>query len=515
MPRVWSGPRRFQLVQLAFLGLLQAVLALLLARGVTQVLSGDARGGLIAMLVAAVLGIGAARWMERVVAEKLGQHYVHEERRHLLAAALHPDNTASLGVTVTRASNDLSAVRNWLALGIVPLVTGVPLILGVLGGLAVLDWRILLAVVTPLALVGVAIPVLARATFARSRALRRRRGRLSARIADMVVARESVLASGAVSRELNAVGRDSQRVVAAAVSRATVTGLTRAATMTAASLSTVSVVWLAAAGHPDPATVAGTMTLLGVLATPVSDMGRVVEYRQNHLAAARILRPLNERAEQFRAAERRRAQEWEWAGENTGIVEVRDLVVDGLPVPDLAAFPGDRVRMCSRDPRRVSAVLSALARGAATVGGADLRAAPATVRRGLLGVASAEMPLERGSVSRLTGLRVPGAQPLELRRVLEKVGLRETVRESRKGMATMLRNGGTPWAPDEVSRLKLARALLREPPLLVLGHLDATLDPQGRALLGEVILSYPGVVVFSAGFLEFPQGSIVDWNLDT
>ena len=205
MPRVWSGDRRLHLVHLAGLGVVQAALALILALGVTRVLAGDSRPELFAVLAATVLGIGVARWVERVVAEQLGQDYVHEQRRLLLTAALHPQDRASLGVTVTRASNDLAAVRNWLSLGIVPLVTGVPLIVGVLAGLALLDWRVAVAVAAPLVAAGGALPFLARATYRRSRALRRRRGRLSARIADVVIARDSVQANGAVSRELNAV----------------------------------------------------------------------------------------------------------------------------------------------------------------------------------------------------------------------------------------------------------------------------------------------------------------------
>lgn len=495
MPRVWSGDRRLHLVHLAGLGVVQAALALILALGVTRVLAGDGRPELIAVLAATVLGIGVARWVERVVAEQLGQDYVHEQRRLLLTAALHPQDRASLGVTVTRASNDLAAVRNWLSLGIVPLVTGVPLIVGVLAGLALLDWRVAVAVAAPLVAAGGALPFLARATYRRSRALRRRRGRLSARIADVVIARDSVQANGAVSRELNALSRDSRRVVDAAVHRSVVTGLTRAVTAGAASLSTVAVVWLAAAGHLDPAGVAGAMTLLGVLATPVTDLGRVVEYRQNHLAAARILRPLNERAAEHREAEDRRAAEWTPVGEHTGIVEVPG---------ELVAFPGDRVHVHSADPARVDAAVAALARGEVSVGGADMRAAPGKVRRELIGVAVTGMAVERGSVARLAGLRVPGARPLELRRVIERVGLRPSVAAADRGMGTTLRNGGSPWSPEEVDRLKLARALLREPPLLVVDIATVPLD--------GILANYPGVVVSTT---PLQDGNTIDWNLDT
>src|SRR5699024_295296 len=113
-------------------------------------------------LAGAVVGIGLTRWLERVVAEDLGQDYVYEQRRKLVAAALHNIGNRSLGVVVTRASNDLTAVRNWIAQGIVPLLTAVPLIAVILAGLAVTNLPVAMTVAIPLTVTGGVMPFLAR-----------------------------------------------------------------------------------------------------------------------------------------------------------------------------------------------------------------------------------------------------------------------------------------------------------------------------------------------------------------
>lgn len=208
MPRLWRARRRLLLITLGVLGVLQAALAIIMSLSVSAVLSGDR--GLIALLLATTLGLGAAQWIQKVVAEDLGQHYVHEVRRELVGAALVPGNANSLGVTVTRASNDLTAVRNWVTLGIVSLATGVPLIAIVLAALFVHDIRTGIAVAVPLLMCVAVLPVVARWTLKRARELRKKRGRMAARIADSVMAGELLHATGAIDRELNAVTRDSE-----------------------------------------------------------------------------------------------------------------------------------------------------------------------------------------------------------------------------------------------------------------------------------------------------------------
>ncbi|WP_099092681.1 ABC transporter transmembrane domain-containing protein [Corynebacterium crudilactis] len=463
MPKLWLGRRRSLLTQLAFLGVLQALLAIILSLSVAAVLDGDR--GLIALLLATTLGLGMAQWIQKVVAEDLGQHYVHEVRRELVGAALVPGKATSLGVTVTRASNDLTAVRNWLALGIVPMVTGIPLIGIVLVALFVQDIRTGVAVAAPLLICMAFLPVLARWTLIRAQELRSKRGRMAARIADSVMAGEMLWAVGGVNREVNAVSRDSDRVVVAAVKRSWATGFTRALMAMAASLSTVSVV---VSGHLDPSEVAGTMMLLGVLATPVTELGRVVEYRQNYKAAIRILIPLLQRGSEFKQTQ-------------TQLPGLK--VSEGVPgvnVKGIAARPGERIHLTGETCDTRAWISSLIEEGDGVVNGQQLSQLPLKQRRMLIGIASTHHYLSRGSVSRLASIRVPDATAEEISAALAQVGLDndKTTQKQR------LKNGGQPWNTAQINKLKLASATLRTPPLLVLEGIDP-----------HIVKDYPGVVI--------------------
>lgn len=545
MPKVWRGRRRFLLVTLVVLGVIQAVLALTMALVVDGLLSAvpltsgtpsvpDPPWARMVGLAAAVLGIGLARWVERVVAEDLGQDYVYEQRRRLITAALHDIGNRSLGVVVTRASNDLTAVRNWIAQGLVPMLTALPLIAVVLGTLVFINPPVALAVAVPLALTAVLMPFLSRIARERARSLRRFRGRMSARIADSVQAGESIRVAGAVRRELNAVDRDSSKVVNAAVERARITGLIRALTVTAASLSTAAVVYLAVLGIIDVAGVASIMTLLGVMATPMGDLGRVVEYRQNYRAALRILAPIFSSATQLKRAVRNKERAWQNSHTDTPepvdtAVVVEDLNVDHVAIPALRATPGERILLDSTDPNRVSAVLKAVLLDglnpldsktehgpAVLVAGYEYGAAPAALRRELVGMASDRLPLERGSVQRLASYRLPKISADEVRWMLHRVGLTAQIVAHPKGVKALLKNDGETWSRSDVARLKIARALLGNPPLVVLENIDAALDEQGLIMLRKLLDEYPGTVLFSSLVPQrlFAESEMRRWPLD-
>ena len=136
------------------------------------------------------------------------------------------------------------------------------------------------------------------------------------------------------------------------------------------------------------------------------------------------------------------------------------------------------------------------------------------MRRRLLGVASARVRLERGSIRRLLSLRQPGVADEQIDAVAMRVGLTGVFAQLRDGVRTRVRHGGEPLTVSQRSRVKLGRALLGDPPLLVVDGLDADLDDDGRRVLEGVLRDYPGVavVVCSSSFRD--RLDAVDWDLE-
>ncbi|MEE1619511.1 ABC transporter transmembrane domain-containing protein [Brachybacterium sp. J153] len=513
LPPLLRGARRRWLAVLVLLGLGQAALGATSAWALVRMQAAPVGGSplllrALLLLVAVALAVGALKVHERVVAEKLGQDYVHQLRLTLVGDALTPGHSTSLGVTVARTTNDLSGVRNWVSQGIAPLVVAVPLICGGLATLAVLHPALALAMGLPLAVLGVLMLPWARTALIKTRQMRRTRGKLATRIADTVTASDGILAAGGTKRELRNLREASGDLVEIAVDRAETVGTIRAGGIVASTLTTLLVAATGTYLGLAPGVTMAAMAVAGLASTPVLELGRIVEYRQTYRAARMVLGPALAGAQARRErAERRRRASAELPAPRPGAdgevlvhLELPGLTAPGEP---LRARSRDRIRLVSEDPdspHELVRRLFELSPGpdsdepdAVWVGGENLRQVSAKRARVLVGGASSGTVFERGTVRRALHYRRPDLDAAHDREVLALVGLDPgTLPE---GMRTKLRSGGEPLGRADRARLALARAVYGAPPLLVIDGLEGDLDDAGRAMLERVLADYPGAVV--------------------
>ncbi|MGP5006795.1 ABC transporter transmembrane domain-containing protein [Brachybacterium tyrofermentans] len=513
LPALLRGARRRWISVLILLGLGQAALGAVSAWALVQ-LQGAPTGSsalllrALLLLVLTAFAVGALKIHERVVAEKLGQDYVHQLRLTLLGDALTPGHTTSLGVTVARTTNDLSGVRNWVSQGIAPLVVAVPLIGGSLITLAVLHPMLALAMAAPLLGLGLCLLFWARTALVKTRQMRRTRGRLASRIADTVTAADGILASGGTKRELRNIRDASGNLVEIAVDRAETVGAIRAGGIVASTLTTLLVAATGTYLGLAPGVTMAAMAVGGIASTPVLEIGRIVEYRQTYRSARMVLGPALAAAEARRAHSRTRRRA-------SAAVEAPALGADGtflvhLDLPGLTeqgdpvrGRPGETVRLVSDDPAVPHELIRRLLElspgpdisepDSVWVGGENLRAVSTKRGRVLVGAASAGAVFERSTVARALHYRRPDLDASDDHDVLELVGL--DLSHLPDGARTRLRRGGEPLGRADRARLALARAVYGSPPLLVIDALEGDLDDAGRRMLERVLTAYRGTVV--------------------
>ncbi|GAB3272467.1 ABC transporter ATP-binding protein [Arthrobacter pigmenti] len=461
-------------------------------------------------LLLAALGTGGLRAVERILAERLGQDYIHQIRVGLVEAGLVGDRGPSPGITIARTTNDLSSVRNWVAMGISPLAVGIPLILGTSVALWLLAPPLAVAVVVPLALMAGALALLAGPAYRRARMLRRKRGKLAAHIADTVAASSTIRSAGGTEREVKQVNKIGLTVAGAAVDRAITAGWIRGAAAAAAALAAAAVAVVGTTQGVATATVAGALTIVGIISAPVSDMGKVIEYRQNFKAARRILGPAL--AAGIPAARQRQDTGQADIPSHTGVhVSGLSLEPKGHELAPLNALPRDRIVVRAADPAQATDVVERILGIRedpdvySTVAGVNLATAAGTERRTLIGYAASSTVLERGTIARAVRYRRPELPSEEGSAALDRAGLSGQIVKLPDGERTRLKRGGEPLTVSQRARLLIARAALGEPPLLVLNRIDAELDHTGRKMLAELVRTYPGVVMLVPATAELEQ----------
>ncbi len=503
---MWAGKRRRHLTLLVLAGLGQAVAAGASAHFFTHALTHSSVGGrglLFAALVAAAVAVGLLRMAERTLSERLSQDYVHQIRIGLIRRNLVDGKVKSLGVAVARTTNDLTSIKNWISQGVAPLAVGIPLIIGVGVALSLLDPLLLVGLVVPAVVLVLAMRALAPRAYERTRLVRRVRGRLSSQIADTVLSTAAIRSAGGSQRELDRIQKHSQALVDASINKAKVAGAIRGIAAATSGIVMAMVIGTGLLAGLPAQTIAGAITIVAFLATPIHELGKVVEYRQTYRAARRIIGPAIEPAAS-RAPKPVVLAAAPSDGVDGAVFAAHLQLSDGTTMARLAARPGARIVVDAGNELLSSEVLERFVglreghAGQIVVAGMDLSLAGPRDLRSLVGYAAQGMMLVRGTVSRTVAYRCPDTGPDEINRLLQEVDLADRVSELAKGADTVLVHGGEPLTIPERARLLLARAILDHPPLLVFDHLDADLGNDGRDTMRKLLAAYPGVVILAS-----------------
>ena len=166
------------------------------------------------------------------------------------------------------------------------------------------------------------------------------------------------------------------------------------------------------------------------------------------------------------------------------------LILDRL---DLELLPGETLALIGESGAGKSTVATLLLRlveptlGRVTVGGLDLADVHADSWRRLLAWVPQRPTIFRGTIADNIRLGDPDASEAAVRLAAERAGADAFVRRLADAYETIVGDGGRPLATGERRRLALARAVVRDAPLLVLDEPTADLDQENADLVAEAI----------------------------
>ncbi|TYK45453.1 thiol reductant ABC exporter subunit CydC [Actinomadura decatromicini] len=170
------------------------------------------------------------------------------------------------------------------------------------------------------------------------------------------------------------------------------------------------------------------------------------------------------------------------------------VALDGV---DLRVEPGRRVAVVGASGAGKSTLLAAVSgdvpvvAGTVELGGCPLaRCAPDDVRAAVRGLAQ-DAHVFAGTVRANLLLARPGADMARLRAAAERARFLEVVEAMPDGWDTVVGAGGRGLSGGQRQRLLLARALLADPPVLVLDEPTEALDPAAADALTRDLLSGP------------------------
>jgi len=476
-------------------------------------------------LALCALLIALTHWGANSNAERLGMDYSNVLRLALLRSSVKATRGLKpqrLGTSMARMMGDLNAVREWVSQGLVTAVIASASLLASFAGLAAIDVQLAqqLAVVS-LVVLFLFTPLVAIRLHRLAKELRRLRGRLSSRLADLVLSTATVAYLGRYRSEARRVDRYNQALFLASVRRArTLSLLTALAVMVVpASIAWVSV--LLAQGHPLSMQKPGSWTTLlftiSLLSVSLLGLVRSADQLVNYVIARRRLLQLMRAANEVAAVKKGRQKLPLARAVSIDIKSLSNPAID-CSVP-LHVAEGEVVALVGVSGSGKSQLLRALLRTSDDVGEVLLAGvrlsdlAPLSLRRSVQWVTPA-LPLMRASLRRNLRYAARIKAP-HLQRISQLCGLEAAEFDTPGRLGCD--EADAALSSSMAARVRLARALATRPGLLLIDDAAFLYDPAARQALLNVKKSCDVTLVIATPSVscvtEFKPDVV--WHLST
>jgi thiol reductant ABC exporter CydD subunit len=160
---------------------------------------------------------------------------------------------------------------------------------------------------------------------------------------------------------------------------------------------------------------------------------------------------------------------------------------------DLELSPGETVALVGESGAGKSTVAALLlllaepASGRVTVGGVDLAQCDLQRWRRLVAWVPQRPTIFRGTVADNIRLGAPTASDVDMRKAAMEAGADTFIEALARGYDTVIGDGGRPLSAGQRRRIAIARAFLRDAPLVILDEPTADLDPASEQLVADAV----------------------------
>ncbi|QDG89382.1 ABC transporter ATP-binding protein [Pseudarthrobacter sp. NIBRBAC000502770] len=465
-----------------------------------------------ALIQAGLLGLVALLhgWLRAAgfnVAETAGYEAVRVLRMkmygHLQGMTPRQFQHRARGGLLLRFLGDLSMTRLWISRGV---LSGIIAAIVMVGALAVLFffsvWMSLAIVVT--VAVGAAASFLAGQRMRQAtRVMRRRRSLVMSNIDEQLNAQPVVQVFGRSAGEYSRLSHQNDELTRALVRVARLRGYLRGVSTAFALLALGAVLTVGLfevrRGTATIGTVVGFVVVTRQLSGPVRTLGLAHDYwHRAQVSVGKIKEYLRSSTRDLDSGGHAPLRV------RKGSINFMSVSVQGaLSEVDLQVAPGDVVAITGEGGSGKSTLLGLVSRtvdpdgGCVIIDGQMLSKTALRSASRWIGAAGPELPLMRGSLWRNITYASPRASEEEVERVLSATGLDEMLLDLPYGLQTWVTEGGLNLSYSQRQRIALARALVGNPPILLLDEPTLGLDQKAKADFAAILARYDGTVLIA------------------
>jgi ATP-binding cassette, subfamily B, bacterial len=455
----------------------------------------------LALLAITVIG-GAGSFTQKYLSTSVGQHITQDLRRSLYhrvhALPLPFFETHQTGDMVVRLTSDVDTAQDFVSTALLSIAMDLLTLGGILAVMLYLDWRftLLSLAVTPL-LFAVVYRRTHRIKHA-AREVKAREGGLASIVQETIAAIRTVRAFGREAHEEERLAREGRALMHAALRARSIKAALPPAVDLIVAAGTGMVMLVGVRLVLDGRITSGTLIVfvlyLGKLYKPMKNLARMTDtVAKSSVAFERIKELLAAPAEAADDAGARVAPPFR------GVIEFRDVSFAYAPGPPvlrgltLTAAAGQRVAIVGATGNGKSTLLALLLRlyepssGSIRIDGTDIRKFTARSLRDQISLVPQEPVLFRATVWENIAYGRPGATRDEIIHAARLANAHEFIARMARGYDTLIGERGDTLSGGQRQRIAIARAVIREAPILLLDEPSAALDPESEALVFEAL----------------------------
>jgi len=437
----------------------------------------------------------------RYLLQRLGQETVFDMRDALYAKVhalgLDYHGKKRTGDTITRVTSDVKEVRSLLVDSVVEVLSSFMILIGMLVVMLWLNWQLTLLALMTVPFLFLAVSRYRRSLVERMRVVRTREGAIASVMQETITGIRAVKLFAREDDELERFRVESRESLHASVDSAVIEAKFSTVLGVVGGLGTALVTYFGARQVLSGALSLGDLTVfvayLGLFLSPLWALSRQVnQIGKSLVSGERIIELLNAEPTVKDLPNARPApaldggvifEDVHFAYEDEAGEVLRGVSFD--------VEAGSRVALVGVSGAGKTTVTSLIARlydpqtGRVLVDGEDVRAFTLKSLRDSITFVPQDPMLFRATVAENITYGRPGASREEIEAVAELAGADDFVRQMPEGYDTLLSERGESLSGGQRQRISIARAMLRDTPILILDEPQSGLDAAAAAAVEE------------------------------
>ena len=474
--------------------------------GIVTGLFGSNAGAVLYFAVAAVALIAivgaVSSYVEKYLTTSVSQWVGHDLRRtlyhHIQRLSLAEHDRSRTGDLITRVTSDIGAVQDFINSALLGMLVNAMTLVGMIGVMLYLNWRFTLIALSIVPVLFLVVYYYTRRIKSASRAVRTQEGKLLSVVEEVLTSIRTVKAFAREDYEEQRFETESLANVEAGLQARSIKAKLSPVVEVLVAIGTCLVLWygarLAMAGQISAGVLIVFLLYLGKMYKPMRDLSKMTDTVSKAMVGyERIQEVLDIKSDVRDLRDARPAPRFK------GRIEFKDVSfnygTDKRVLEDLSFTieAGQVAAIVGPSGTGKSTLVSLIPRfydpasGSVAIDGTDIRQYRLKSLRDQISFVLQDTLLFRATIWENIAYGKPNASPAEIRRAADLANAREFIEEMPDGYDTMVGERGVTLSGGQRQRIAVARAIIRDTPILILDEPTAGLDAASeQAVIGAL-----------------------------